>query len=446
MGSTRRSRRIRAACLLGGLAFTCLTPLMAAAQTEQLPPPKDESGAVLPTQALVLTLPECVRLALDKQPALAAQRASLAAAETQQRGLDSLHIPTLLSPELPIRRKQCALGVVIASAGLHQAEWDTVYAVTRMYLTVLYARAQKREADKAAEQFRLYRNTVEQFVATGKGPREWTETTVDKILLYLGQAEARQAEAQRGIELATVALREAIGLGPDCCIQVANDDLPQPRLDLCLPQLIALALARRGEMGQAVNLAEVFRLEVDAQAVAHGVVTRTFAAASDIHVRPIPQGVADGEYRPGAVGPEMPPSFAGPRKARVERAKDLSARADAVVDKTRNLITLEVEDAFLRLREAMKNVEQTGRTSAAARRFESAILKEGGIAGEQRRYRLEDALTDAVLAHQAYSARNEALYRQTLALAALERITAGGFCPGLFGLAPARPARDESSP
>ena len=43
-----------------------------------------------------------------------------------------------------------------------------------------------------------------------------------------------------------------------------------------------------------------------------------------------------------------------------------------------------------------------------------------------------------VLAAQARSQYNEFLYRQILALADLERVTAGGFCPGLVeGVAPA---------
>jgi outer membrane protein TolC len=420
--------------LLGGLAICWLIPLSpATAQPEQIPLPKDEPAAAAPAQVLVLSLPECVRLALDKQPALAAQQASLAAAETQQRGLDSLCIPTFLSPDLPTRRKQAALGVTIATAGLHQAEWDTVYAVTRTYLSAVYAREVLALADAAAEEFRVYRKTVELVVrGTGKGSAQWSESTVDKISLYLGQAESRQAEARRGVDLALAALREAIGLGPDCCLRVADETLPQAQAQVCRDELIALALARRGEIVQATTLAEVFRLEIDAQAALHGVVTRTFAAGSDIHVRPIPQGMSDGEYRPGAIGPEMPPNFAGHRKVRVERARDLSARADAVVEKTRNLIALEVEDAFLKLRQATENVKQTGPTAEAAVRLDEDTRKNLGSAGAEPKIRMEDVLVNTVLAFQARAAFREALFRRAIALAALERATAGGFCSGLL--------------
>ena len=51
-------------------------------------------------------------------------------------------MPVFLARDLPIRRKQARLGVTIAEASLSQAEWETVYAVTRTYFGVVYARQQ----------------------------------------------------------------------------------------------------------------------------------------------------------------------------------------------------------------------------------------------------------------------------------------------------------------
>ena len=51
-----------------------------------------------------------------------------------------------------------------------------------------------------------------------------------------------------------------------------------------------------------------------------------------------------------------------------------------------------------------------------------------------QRVRIEDILNDEVLAGQAQAAYNEALYLQIIALADLQRATAGGFNPGLAGL------------
>ena len=123
-----------------------------------------------------------------------------------------------------------------------------------------------------------------------------------------------------------------MGLAPDYSLQVPEEQIPFPEVTLQREQIVGLALARRNELAQAVTVAEVFELEVCAQAATHLPTTRTFASTVDLHVRPIPQGVSNGEYRPGAIGPEMPVNFAGSRSYRIERARDLSARMAAVVE------------------------------------------------------------------------------------------------------------------
>ena len=78
-------------------------------------------------------------------------------------------------------------------------------------------------------------------------------------------------------------------------------------------EIVALALARRGEMVQVVTAAEVTDLEVAAQDKSFMPRVTTFAFGADIHAHPVPQGISNNEYRPGATGLEMPPSLAGPR-------------------------------------------------------------------------------------------------------------------------------------
>src|SRR5207302_10651083 len=111
-----------------------------------------------------LTLADCVQIALDRQPALVAHRASVAAAESQKQGLDNLRLAGLVSREVPIRRKQAALGVVIATAGANQAEWETIYAVTRNYYTYGYARTQRQVAVQLIVELKPYRDQVKSFL------------------------------------------------------------------------------------------------------------------------------------------------------------------------------------------------------------------------------------------------------------------------------------------
>src|SRR5262249_53572769 len=152
--------------------------------------------------------------------------------------------------------------------------------------------------------------------------------------------------------------------------------------------------------------------EIDAQGKSHMPTVRTFAAVADVHARPIPQGVQNTEYRPGAVGLDMPGTLAGHRADRVERARDLSARAGAVVDKTRNLIALEAEDAYFKWLEAARKVGQTRDGADAGAR----LAKHGreDFRGGQK-VRIEDLLTNEVLAGQVQAAYNEARYQYALA-------------------------------
>jgi hypothetical protein len=108
----------------------------------------------------------------------------------------------------------------------------------------------------------------------------------------------------------------------------------------------------------------------------------------------------------------------------MDRARDLSARAAAVVDKTTNLIVLETEATYLKWQDADRR----------ARLFQPVVglTEKIGAAAEQRGIdsgNVEKMIRDRTLEQQVRSQRNEALYEHALALAALERVTAGGFCP-----------------
>ena len=223
------------------------------------------------------------------------------------------------------------------------------------------------------------------------------------------------------------ALREAIGVGLDFPLDVAEGTLPDAVEVVTAEQkdeLIAAALANRGEMIQVNAANQVTCLEVTAQARQwFRPTTKTFAAASDIHAKPIPQGVANGEYRPGAIGLEMPVFFVGNRQTRIARAQDLNARAGAVVDKTQNLIALEVEATFLKMREAQQNAAVLAGSLKDARsladrvkgRFDNGKMTAG------------DLLQAQTLESTTKAQLNEAKYNYALALAALERVTSGAY-------------------
>jgi outer membrane protein TolC len=200
---------------------------------------------------------------------------------------------------------------------------------------------------------------------------------------------------------------------------------------------VALALERRGELIQANLAAEVVSCEVKAQGKSCRPSMRTFASASDIHAQQVPQGVRDGEYRPGALPLEMPVSFVGSKAARQEQASDLAARAGAVVEKTRNLIVLETEDNYLRWVEARNKFAELDRAQKNARSYFDHVKED--FAGTNAKTPADDVLNAGILQTQMRVQANEAHYHYLLALAALERVTAGGFCPGFDGTGGQRP-------
>lgn len=420
------ARRVLA-LLLSVIPFSaCARPASATESPAVAAPPPPAVVAVVPVEALDLAA--ALDLGDQHHPRIAAQRASLSAAEDGLRALEKLHPPALLAPELPTRRRQAELGVTAAATGLDQARRETAYGVTRTYFTVLYARDQVEVARGVVDRLTSLRDAAKK--ALDAGARDATAVDVQRSTVYLRLAQARRAQAAQGEKRALAALREAIGLGPGCTVAVRDGGLPRVDVRPCLDEVVAGALSRRAELVRVTVFAEVVGLEVDAQATSHQRRMETFAAGSDIHAVSVPQKEQNGTYRPGAVPPEMPTLLAGTRSERMARARSFHARALAVVDATRNLIALEAEDAFLRWEEAALQAREAGDAASTA---ESMARDLNTDYTTLRKVKVEEVINAWVLASQARAQYNEALYRQILALADLERVTGGAFCSRLAG-------------
>jgi outer membrane protein TolC len=408
--------------LLAALSILTLTACALPAQ-ERLATLPRPVGA--PAVATPLTLEDCVHLAFGHQPALAAARASLAAAQDSRQALDNLPLyARCATRELPYRKQQACLGVNIASAALWQAEWDARYAVTRNYFSLVYVATQQQLLDKVIKDVVNARDKAIKLLEQGNPDIKVTKIDIDLFNVNINLLEARRVEARVGGQKATAALREAIGLGPNDPLDAIRGVLPAIVDDLNRDQLIQSALANRGEMTQASSAQQVTELEVAAQARKwFSLKVGTFASASDIHAQPIPQGVANGEYRPGAIGLEMPANLIGRRNDRTARASDLSQRAGAVVDKTQNLIVLETDNSYLKWLEAHDRYKHFKTALPIAKDVASRTykrLEQGNATGAEY-------IQAATLEDQIQAQYNEALYNHALALAALERITAGGY-------------------
>jgi outer membrane protein TolC len=372
-----------------------------------------------------LSLADCIDLGLDNQPAMAAAQASLDAAEANYEGVSKLRLFRFLSPDIPIRKKQAHLGVAIASAALGSAEWETRYAITRNFFSVIYAREQLEVVKSVVAKLQRARNKAAGLLKSGDPTIKVTKIDVDNLDINIAFYEAKQQEAEIGIKRAEAALREAMGVGRDFDLNLARASLPQPVKDLQLSELIDVALERRGEMAQASSVYQVTELEIAAQKRTIGPSAKTFAAAGDVHATPIPQGISNTEYRPGAIGIEMPTLLGGKKADRIQRARAFNARAAAVVDKTRNLITLEVEANYYKWQEALLKLQKLQKTLKLARDVGRSVeerLQSGNVTGEE-------LIRAQTLEEQSRAQYNDALYMHALGLAGLERVTAGGYRP-----------------
>jgi len=416
--------------------------LASSGRADTLPPPsvaesRNDSertgGASAPQQTEAakpsLTLQACWHIALGQQPSLAATRASLQAALDRQSAVENLRVPTCLARDLPIRRQQAALGVKIAQAGITQAESETLHGVTFSYLAALYAAQQIKLANGP---IRSRLKDLQTLVSDPEIQKRRRDVVLPEhrnlVKSFMETLDGRVKEAEQGQQRALAALREAMGVAPDFVLTLPDRDLPCPRVEPQLNELTALALARRGEIIQAAIMADVVCLEIDAQASNnHRRNVRTFASGSDIHAKPIPSGDTGGvNYRPVIVGPEMPAFLAGSCDDRVRQAHDYHQRALAVAAKTRNLITLEVEDLYRRWLDKKERAEHLKTAYQEARTF-ATKLKESFNKQMPSYPNIDEIINSGLIETRLQLEWKEAHYQSLQALAALERATAGGF-------------------
>ncbi len=429
---------------MSSLVLVALMPLVGRAE-EGLPAALPGVSANPP-----LSLRSCRQYALENQPTLAAAQGTLKASIDRFNALENLRVPTLLARDLPIRRKQAALGMSIAQAGVTQAESETLHAVTSSYLGALYA-AQQLHLVHDPENGILRRiKDLQSLVSDEKIRSQRRDVTLPQheelVKSFLQTLDGRIQEAEQGKLRALAALREAMGLCTETALVLPERELPCPRIQPSLPELTSLAQSRRGEMIQAATFAEVVCLEVEAQGTTCRPSAKTFASGSDIHAKPIPVGQPGGvDFRPVIVGPEMPAFLNGSREARVRQARDYHERAQALTTKTRNLIALEVEDLYRRWVEKSRKAAFLEKAYQQSRTF-SDKLKETYVGSRKGDYpNLDQVIHSGLITTRLQLEWKESHYQSLLALAALERATAGGFYVDFDLDVPCEPNEHETS-
>jgi outer membrane protein TolC len=384
-----------------------------------------------------LTLGECVAIALENQPSLKAVKASTAATEAGARGLKNFGtVGTIISPDLDIRKQQAQRGLMATHAEYQKAHNEVVQDVTRLYYTAVYAKQQQQLAELVVLRLQLLVDIGERLLKETKDPKDLEGFNTLKLQIMrdgLFQAKQLYTTAVLGRQKSLAGLREVMGVdGRNFPFQIADTALPvmKQSVPLTKDRVVELALERRPELVLAAAGLDAFRLEVYAQGkIPFKRVVPTLASGADIHAKEIPQAVrTPTEYRPGGILPEMPPQLVGSKYDRVCRAMAFAQRAEAVYDKARNLIIVEAETTFLDFEEASVKL------TYAKQRFELSKDIQQRARDAADTTKAKDQLVQAeVIAAKAQSDYIQAVYNYLLALAALERVTAGGIRPEFPG-------------
>lgn len=416
---------IAASLLLGAVVVNGQSPTLPAPKKAPFPAP-----AAAPPAPVVMryTLGEALAIAHERHPQLAAIRASMNAALVKQRGIGEVKRTTgfassLVIPDYEFRMQQSDLGLRASMAEYAQAQHEVTYAVVRCYYTIVYAREQAKVARDLVEQLEVNLEQVKKIVNDkNAGLPGISKNTEDNLVQMVARAKNRLLFAQNGTNRARAALREAMGLDPLTRVDAADEMLPEFKADIKRDAVIALAVTLRGEVHLAEMGADVSRLEVCAQwARRFNLSAGTFAEGADIHSRSIPAAMRDPDYKPGAIGPEMPVKLVGNRDTRAQTAGLYADRAAEAARQARSLIGLEAEVAHSKWVEAVENVATARVAADSGRRMIDRIRQAAGGAPSK-----DDLILNEVSATQSIASFNEALYDQIMAIANLERITAGG--------------------
>lgn len=426
----RRLRRLTATtCLLvgtmaGGLAQDAAKAKPAQDKKDAAKKEKEKFGPAV-TSDVKLGLGECIAIAMERQPNLRASYASLRATELGSRSLSTLGpIARMLSPDLPFRRQQADRGLTIGQADVVKVQSETVYDVTRLYYTFVYARQQEITATDIIDQMDVFYDIAKELVEQGAQP-DLNQFSLFRMEDAIAEVKKPRITARTGQLKSLAALKEAMGVEQSYSFIPKDLEMPLMGGEVTQDQVTSFAMSRRPELILASAGVDAFRLEICAQnAVTRRQKVPTLASGSDLHARSVPAPHRNGEYRPGALAPEMPANLVGSREDRVARAREYSNRQETVLEKTRNLVELEATNAYLdwyasaerlklaktRFESSQKMVDLSRKSAPNIRKYDQLILNEALAAKSQAEYL-------------------EAVYENIKALATLERVTTGGVKP-----------------
>lgn len=377
----------------------------------------------------VLTLDEAIEVALENNPGLLAQNATVDAVQTRVRNAKSLFYPQIeFRFILPFVERESGIfadqlifdfgrtpNLVKASrANLESTEFeraatreDVILNTKVAYYTVLAERriVEAEEKSVAENEKRLLQ--TKGFLRAGRVSRN----EVTKAEVNLGNAKLRLINARNNLEIAKMRLAKAMGVEGDLNYEF-KDELDYKKVDINLERAISTALEKRPEL-KSLRAKEV------------GVRAELAASEKDLYF-PIILGRAAYRFEgKGATGPDFIAGiglqfdiFRGfSDLAEVNQGRANLRRSQAETESLRQEVILEIKRLYLDLKSAEESIEVTEVSKASA---------EGSMELAGERYRLgigsEIELTEAEsLLSSTLANHIQAIYNYKITLAQLER-------------------------
>ena len=377
-----------------------------------------------------ITLSEALELMNANHPRIHAAEASVRGSEAGLRGVQNLPLFAKLSPDMKYRKQQSELGIEVADAGLRQEIRDTSYGVARSYFLVVYSKQQRDLSAQVLDILVKNIKALELKIALKKTPED--EIKMQKLRLGLVEAKHKNSLATTGFERAKALLieeaggRKKIGLIEPMETEFPSYDL----LGLLTPEFIEEMIEKtatvREEIIKSSKASQILALEVNAQRSARfNPKFRTFASGSDLHYIPIGVQGRGENFTPEAITIEMPSSLVGKKTDRVARAQAFADRGAAVEESTKNLIRLEVRNAFQLLLETRTSFNDLKKVEPELRKIISDLHD------NPLKFLDSDNAELFEKAGKMLGNFNHAKFITMDNLADLERITSGTFSVGL---------------
>jgi predicted GIY-YIG superfamily endonuclease len=291
----------------------------------------------------------------------------------------------------------------------------------------VYATQQEQTAADIVEQLESFYDIAREFLKLPvPDPKvKVNEFSLGDIDAVISEVRDLREEASTGRKKAYYALKEAMAVPRDFAFVPTDKELPLMGGTVDQDTVVNFALSRRAELVQAAVLVDVTRLEVCAQAkLDRRSNARTFASGTDLHARFIPAPVRNGDYKPGAISPEMPTEVVGSVTDRVDRMTQHLRVHEAAYLKVNGLVELEAVNAFLNWEQAVKKVKDSREAHARAQ-----ALVEKARTAAQTKLEPELLVRTESLASKAQAKYVKAVHELVLSLIALEKVTAGGVVP-----------------